>query len=323
MTNRILLAALLGGILLWHRLPASPQPQNDVTQPEGQSESEFVIPEEEKPFWDSAQAFLDAYANRDSAAIGEMFTEDAEFLDEFGVRTQGRDNIVAMFQEVFDTSSGAAVEEIIIERVRPITDDVVVEEGTVVASASADSPSHTTRYVALHKKGSDGKWRINTLKDFPREAGSRQEQLEQMTWFIGEWVNQDEDGIVHTECDWSDDGNYLLRRFTVQTFDGREMSGVQRIGWDSAHKKLRSWTFDSEGGFFNGLWTQQGAQWLLTIVGVTAQGETVTGTAVYTVIDSEMITWHYRNLIIGNQIQEDSEPVTMVKRPPAPTESSN
>ena len=49
-----------------------------------------AIPAEERPFWDSAQQFLDAYARRDAAAIGGLFTEDAEFVDEFGERTQGR-----------------------------------------------------------------------------------------------------------------------------------------------------------------------------------------------------------------------------------------
>ncbi len=83
---------------------------------------------------------------------------------------------------------------------------------------------------------------------------------------------------------------YLLRKFAVQTNDGREMSGVQRIGWDPALKKLRSWTFDSQGGFFKGLWTKDGDQWLLTTVGVTADSQTVTGTSVYTRIDNEMIS---------------------------------
>ena len=44
------------------------------------------------------------------------------------------------------------------------------------------------------------------------------------------------------------------------------------VFWDPALKKLRSWTFDSEGGFFNGLWTKDGNQWLLTSAGVKADG---------------------------------------------------
>lgn len=310
MLRRLVMVFLAAAFLCCHELPGR-------TQPPAEAEK-FEIPDEEKPFWESAQAFLDAYAKRDAKAIGELFTEDAEFLDEFGVRTEGRENIVAMFQEVFDNAPEAIIEEINIRRVRRIADNVALEEGVVVARDEANGPRYTGRYVALHRKEDDGKWRINTLKDFPREGGERREQLAQLEWLTGDWVNEDSDAVVHTTCGWSNDGNYLLRRFTVQTFDGREMSGVQRIGWDPERQKLRSWTFDSEGGFLNGLWTRQGDQWLLTTVGVTAEGKSVTGTAVYTLIDSEMIRWQYRDLIVGDDVRGDSPPVTMVRRPPEP-----
>ncbi len=280
------------------------------------------IPPEEKPFWDSAQAFVDAYAQRDAAALGKLFTEDAEFYDEFGERTIGRTALVAMFQDVFDSASEALIEEIQIERVRHVTDTVALEEGVVISSESADSHRYLSRYIALHTKGEDGRWRINTLKDSPRESTNRREQLQQLAWLMGEWVNEDSNSVVHTKCNWSEDGNYLLREFVVQTNDGREMSGVQRIGWDPTLKKLRSWTFDSEGGFFNGLWTKDKDHWLLTSAGVTADGETVTGTSVYTRVDNEMISWQYRSLIVGGEVRSDSDPVTMVKRPPAPQEES-
>jgi hypothetical protein len=55
---------------------------------------------------------------------------------------------------------------------------------------------------------------------------------------------------------------------------------------------------------------------------VTAEGETVTGTSVYTRVDREMITWQYRSLIVGGEVRSDSDPVTMVKRPPSPQETS-
>jgi uncharacterized protein (TIGR02246 family) len=300
-------------------LPAPPAGAQEKPAPEKAAEQ---IPTEEKPFWDSAQAFVDAYAKRDSAAIGMLFTKDAEFYDEFGELTEGRDAIAAMFQDVFDSAADALIDEIRIERVRHITDDVALEEGIVVSSEAADSPHFQSRYVALHTKGEDGKWRINTLKDYPRENVSRRDQLQQLAWLVGEWVNEDPNTVVHTKCDWSADGNYLLREFTVQTQDDREMNGRQRIGWDPALKKLRSWTFDSEGGFFNGLWTKDKNRWLLTSAGVSANGATVTATSVYTPVDNEMITWQYRSLIVGGDVRTASEPVTMVKRPPAPQQAS-
>ncbi len=231
--------------------------------------------------------------------------------------------LLALYASVFEANEGASIDEIQLTRVRYLSDTIAMEEGFVISSEAPGSPHRRSRYVALHTKQSDGKWRINTLKDFPREPLGRQDELSQLSWMIGEWVNEDTDSVVHTTCDWSPDGNYLLRQFTMQSHDGSELSGVQRIGWDPALKKLRSWTFDSEGGFFQGLWTQNGSRWLLNLHGVTADGESVTATSVYTVIDAEMVTWNYENLIVGGELRGDTEPITMVKRPPAPLQASN
>ena len=302
-------------------VPAQNPPQpND--QPELVSEPQIVVAEEHKPFLASAQAFVDAYAKRDATAIGNMFTADAEFLDEFGELTQGREAIIAVFDNVFRNSQYATIDEIAIERIRKITNRVVMEEGVVLASESPDHLRTQSRYVALHTLEADGKWRINSLKNLPAIPVGRKEQLEQLAWLTGNWVNEDDDAVVHTNCSWSEDGNYLLRRFTVQTRDGNEMNGVQRIGWDPARKKIRSWTFDSDGGFFSGLWTKHGKEWLLTSAGVTASGETVTATSAYTLHDAEMVTWQYRSLIVAGNVREDMEPITMVKRPPPPTRSA-
>lgn len=280
--------------------------------------TQFEIPDKEQPFWESAQKFVDAYAERDADAIGELFTEDADFLDELGVRTVGRDAIVERFREAFAGSPAALIESIDIVNVKHLGDSVAIEEGMVISSVDENSPRTANKYAAIHLKGDDGVWRISVLKDFPREDLGRHEQLAQLAWLIGDWVNESSDSVVETTCRWSEDGNYLLRKFDIRTAAGNEMSGVQRVGWDPVHKKLRSWTFDSEGGFFSGFWTQTDDGWVLTSAGVTADGETTTATAVYRIIDREMLTWRYEKLIVGDEIRSEMEPVTMVRRSPRP-----
>jgi len=272
----------------------------------------------EKPFRASAQAFVDAYAKRDAAAIGKLFTRNAEFLDEFGERTIGREAIVKMFAEVFKTTPEALIDEIRIDRVRFITDTVALEEGLVVTTPYRGGPRTTTRYIALHVRERDGKWRINTLKDRTPEKATRGEQLSQLSWLVGEWVSEDSASVVHSNCRWSDDGNYLLRRFSIETEKGASLNGVQRIGWDPVRRQIRSWVFDSSGGYVEGVWKRNGNQWLVTSSGFNAQGETASGVAVYTVIDAERITWQYRSLVVGNELREDIKPVVMTRRPPAP-----
>lgn len=283
-----------------------------------QDDKPASVSAEQKPFYDSAQAFVDAYAKGDAAAIAEMFTEDAEIYDEFGEQTVGREAIEALFQDVFDNSPEASIQEIQIDRIRAISGSVTLEEGHVISADGPDRPRFRSKYVALHTKGSDGQWRINTLKDYPRESVSRQDHLSELAWLIGDWVNEDDDAVVHTSYGWADNGNYILGEFSIRTFDGRELSGSSRIGWDPARKKIRSWTFDADGGHFTGLWTRDGGNWVRTTAGVTAGGQTVTATTVFELVDAEMIRWQYRSLIVGEEIRGDSPVVTMVKRPPGP-----
>jgi uncharacterized protein (TIGR02246 family) len=279
--------------------------------------AETEAAEKERPFRQKAQDFVDAYAKRDSDAIGHLFTENAEFYDEFGELTVGRDAIVKMFQEVFDTTPDALLDEINIERVRFISDGVALEEGVVATTEYPGGAREISRYIALHVKENDGEWRINTLKDFTREKGTRSEQLSQLAWLVGEWVSEDPSSVVHTTCEWSADGNFLLRRFTVKIADKPVMNGVQRIGWDPIRREIRSWVFDSEGGYVEGTWKRNGEQWLVASRGFNAAGEAASGVAVYTIFDAERITWQHRNLVVGNELREDTAPIVMVRRPPA------
>ena len=130
-------------------------------------------------------------------------------------------------------------------------------------------------------------------------------------------MSEDPSSVVHTTCEWSDDGNFLLRRFTVKIADKAVMNGVQRIGWDPIRRQIRSWVFDSEGGYVEGTWTRNGDQWLVTSNGFNAKGESAFGVAIYTIFDTERITWQYRNLVVGNELREDIDPIVMVRRPPA------
>lgn len=309
----------LAGLAFVAGLSNAQQETPEPTEQTAPATHEFSPPAEEQPFWDNAQAFVDAYAARDAAAIGELFTEDAEFLDEFGERTTGREAIVELFQEVFESSPETAIEAIDLQRVRYITPDVALEEGVTKSRSAADAVLQPSNYVALHVQGEDGVWRVNTLKNFGQQTGERTEQLNQLAWLVGDWVNEGPDGVVQTSCQWSDDGNFLLRTFDVSHEGETLMHGTQRIGWDPQSKQLRSWTFDSQGGFFEGRWARADDHWLVSVNGVNADGESASGTAVYTLVDAEMITWHHRDLIIGGTIAEAMEPVTMVRRPPSPT----
>ena len=67
---------------------------------------------------------------------------------------------------------------------------------------------------------------------------------------------------------WTDNHRFILGQFTVQIAGKPAMTGTQRIGWDPLKKTIRSWVFDSEGGFAEGTWTLDGNKWVVKLTGV-------------------------------------------------------
>ena len=74
--------------------------------------------------------------------------------------------------------------------------------------------------------------------------------------------------------------NFLLRSFDVRVKGKPALTGTQRIGWDPLTKQIKSWVFDSTGGYGEGLWMRQGDQWVIKATGVRPSGRTTTATQV-------------------------------------------
>ena len=107
-----------------------------------------------------------------------------------------------------------------------------------------------------------GRWLHARIRDEPPDEVSPHEQLLELEWMLGEWVNESDDGMVQTHCKWSDDGNFLLREFDVKVEGRIALSGTQRIGWDAQRKQFRMWVFDDRGGFAEGLMSRDGDRWV-------------------------------------------------------------
>ena len=60
------------------------------------------------------------------------------------------------------------------------------------------------------------------------------------------------------------------------------MTVNQRIGWDPLTKQIKSWVFDSEGGYGDEFWTRKGNQWVIKSTGVLPDGRTASATHVLT-----------------------------------------
>ena len=138
--------------------------------------------------------------------------------------------------------------------------------------------------------------------------------LEALDWMVGTWIDEGEDATIVTECAWTKNRKFLKRSFKVKIDEEVTLEGDQFVGWDPLANQIRSWTFDSEGGFGEGLWIQDGDQWLVKASFVLADGSRASSLNVYTRVDDDTIRWQSTNREIAGELQPNIPEVTVVRQ---------
>ncbi len=263
-----------------------------------------------------SEEFTQAFNGGKAAALASLMTEEARLVGPDGA-TVGKAQIQGWFESLFGAEPGMATTATI-DVIRFVTDDVAIEEGRSTERSGLVAVSNVYLAIWVRK---DGTWKIAELRDFREQPGDRtpRERLEALGWLVGDWIDEADDGLVETECRWSDDGNYLIRSYTLKVADQAVMSGTQRIGWDASRKQFRSWAHDSNGGFAEGVWSRDGeGRWLVKAEGVLPDGQTVTSTQVYTRVSDHSVRYESYDQTVGDEQVGGEVDVRLVRRPPVP-----
>ena len=275
-----------------------------------------IVRDDERAVGALVEAFTKAFNAGDAAAIAATFTQGALVVDEDGERTLGRAAIRDQFAASFKENPGQhdRPRGQLPEVPRPGDgarggegDDHSGQGGRGPRDHPASSPS-TSRKTAT---GSRPPCATNRRATSPPTTVSR-------SWsgWSGEWVNESQDAVVFTTCKWADNGNFLVREFTVQMQGKPVMSGSQRIGWDPVKRQFKSWVFDSEGGFVEAYWTRDGNQWLVKAEGVGQDGEPATATNIITRLGKDRVGWQSVNRTLGGAAVPGVDEFILVRKPP-------
>jgi hypothetical protein len=81
------------------------------------------------------------------------------------------------------------------------------------------------------------------------------------------------------------------------------LEGWQVIGWDASNETLRSWTFDTDGGFSEGTWTRQGNRWLLREQGVAPDGSRTGADNTFSKVSDDKFTYESGNRTLNGEPQ--------------------
>jgi uncharacterized protein (TIGR02246 family) len=259
----------------------------------------------------AVDSYVKAFNAGDAAAIAAHWCEDCECVTPEGVTLQGREAIKDAF-ESFLAENEAAKLEVEVAAIRIEGPDAAVEEGTSRVTV-ADQPASETTYVARYAK-EGGAWKLKTIRE-ALKAPSHYEHLKPLEWLIGEWVDADEAATIQTTCRWTKNRNFISRSFAVSIADRVDLEGTQVIGWDPDKKVIRSWMFDSDGGFGAGLWTQSGKRWTVKALRVLPDGRKGSAVNYLTQVNDDTFTLESTGREVDGEILPSIGPVTVTRKP--------
>jgi uncharacterized protein (TIGR02246 family) len=261
-------------------------------------------------------AFAKASNAHDAKALAALFTPDGEIVNQQGHVLAGREAIEQTFAANFEANPKLRI-NISVQSIRFVSPSVAIEDGVSTVTREPGATAEHNRYTVVHVK-QDGRWLAASARDLPDEESEAGEELGQLGWLIGEWVNESPDAVVFTSYRWDADRHSILSDFHVQVGGRPAMTGSQRISWDPVAKKLHSWVFDSEGGFGEGVWTRNGNQWIVKMTGTRRDGSVASATHVTTQMGNDRMTWQSRDRVVGSDLLPNVAEIVIVRRPPPP-----
>jgi uncharacterized protein (TIGR02246 family) len=308
-------SALIGIVLAIASVRQADGRQNTAPQTKGQAVSTAEPvgrADDEKSIRAGIQAFSLAFQKNDARTISEMFTDDGEAVDLEGGTIQGHAALLDHYASRFAGMPDHKLETVI-DAIKFLAPGIARETGhTRVLSADGATVS-TGRYAAIHINR-HGRWLIASVREIADKDISHYERLKELEWLVGDWVAETEEASVA----WTDEKNFLLRSFDVRVKGKPALTGTQRIGWDPLTKQIKSWVFDSRGGYGEGLWTRSSEQWVVKATGVRPDGRTASATQVLTYVNRDKLRWKSIDRTLGDEIVPEIEEIVMVRKPPQP-----
>jgi uncharacterized protein (TIGR02246 family) len=256
-----------------------------------------------------------AYNKRDAAAIAAHWTDEGEFIRNDGEPIRGRAEIQKGYAEFFKALKDKPKLEIQTDNLRfPSTDTAVSDVTLRLKNDEGEEVASSWRETLLVRE--KGQWKVAIVREWDRDV-DLDVSLKELEWLIGTWKAAAKDREVTTVYEWDENKAFIRGKYTVKEGAKVIESGTQMIGKDNAEGAIRSWVFQSDGGFGGGVWTREGKTWSVDVYGVTADGSELTATSIYVRVDPNTYTWQAVDQALDGEPIPDTQPVKVTKQRPA------
>ena len=266
----------------------------------------------------AAEAFAAAQRLGDASALAAQFTPDAEIVDEDGMR---RLRVATRSRQLCPPRSvwpipGARI-EVAIER------DPVPRSGR--GPRGRPQPRHDGRrrkhtgVATVHRAARQARGEVAPGQHRARSPGRPvrpHDRLKELEWLVGDWIDESADALVRTQCRWSEDGNFLLRSLTmkVRGRGGPDRHATGRLGAPLG-RQFKSWEFDSEGGYGEGLSAHDGTRWVVKHTGVTPEGTRASATHMIVPESPDRLHWTALDRVVGGKAVPGGNSFVVVRVP--------
>ncbi len=258
----------------------------------------------------NAVGFMEAFNRGDARAVAEFWWEDGDYMDQEGRHLKGRTSIEKAMRGFFAENKGVTM-RIDNRKTRFVTPELAIEDGTTDTIPADGGIPHRSRYTIIHVK-KNGLWRMASVREAGFVPPTHSESLRELEWLIGAWADEEQKGeVAHAVFSWTKNGNFILSSM------GASVKGVpvgevtQMIGWDPAAKQIRSWSFESSGGFGEGTWAHDGDKWIIKTRSTLRDGKRALATNVVTRLDANTLNWQSVNRTVDGKALPDTKAVRM------------
>ena len=248
------------------------------------------------------QSYADSFNAQDAEKVAAHWTENGVYVSQpSGEEVAGRTALKSQMIELFKEDEKRKL-DLQVDSLELISPNVVLQRGTsVVTTGDGKKIESTYRSIFVLQ---NGKWLIDRVTEDEAEESipSHYEKLKPLEWLVGEWVDESEDHRVEFKTNFTTNRNFITRAYTVYTDGEVSTSGLEMIGWDSKKNQIRSWLFDSQGGFIERDWTEKGDRWLVQSVATLPGGKSGSYTAVFRPLKDGTYGWRKVNQQFDGQL---------------------
>jgi uncharacterized protein (TIGR02246 family) len=259
-------------------------------------------------------AMEESFSRGDAKELAACWTPSGDFTGPAGERVEGRPNIEKAFRDFLAVRKNSKLKLQVVS-LRLANDGLALVDTIPEVQPASRSTDMAGLSLVLVKR--EGRWLIESARETLTYAPSQAQPMNELAWMVGDWSDDvsSRSGVsMHSTCDWTANRTFLIRKFEVEGKSGASRAGTEVIGWDPRARRIRSWVFESNGGFGESAWVRDGNRWLIRYSGTQADGSEVSATNILTMVDANTLTLQSKDRTADGQQQPEVPKITIKRQ---------